>query len=130
MIRLLAYFLRPRPPFSTTSLFIEKKLARNKKSMTRKTHAQIGGGVILSFISYNTNSYLPPLSEPIFLMMIFLIYHFFDIHDSLDAILRERLMFDCLTSYVMRCAIWHHLYNLKNVKNTHEGVLILVKLQA
>ena len=30
----------------------------------------------------------------------------------------------------MRCAIWHHLYNLKNVKNTHGGVLILVKLQA
>ena len=28
------------------------------------------------------------------------------------------------------CAIWHHLYNLKNVKNTHGGVLILVKLQA
>ena len=33
-------------------------------------------------------------------------------------------------TYVMRCAIWHHLYNLKNVKNTHEGVLLLVKLQA
>ena len=25
----------------------------------------------------------------------------------------------------MRCAIWYHLYNLKNVKNTHGGVLIL-----
>ena len=32
--------------------------------------------------------------------------------------------------YVVRWAIWYHLYNLKNVKNTHEGVLILVKLQA
>ena len=31
---------------------------------------------------------------------------------------------------VMRCAIWYHLYNLKNVKNTHGGVLTLVKLQA
>ena len=30
----------------------------------------------------------------------------------------------------MRCAIWYHLYNLKNLKNTHGGVLILVKLQA
>ena len=30
----------------------------------------------------------------------------------------------------MFCAIWYHLYNLKNVKNTHGGVLILVKLQA
>ena len=33
-------------------------------------------------------------------------------------------------SYVMRCAIWYHLYNSRNVKNTHEGVLTLVKLQA
>ena len=32
--------------------------------------------------------------------------------------------------YVMRCAIWYHLYDLKNVKSTHGGVLILVKLQA
>ena len=32
--------------------------------------------------------------------------------------------------YVIRCAIWYHQYNLKNVKNTHGGVLILVKLQA
>ena len=31
---------------------------------------------------------------------------------------------------VMRCAIWYHLYNLKNVKNIHGGVLLLVKLQA
>ena len=32
-------------------------------------------------------------------------------------------------SYVMPCKIWYHLYNLKNVKNTHGGVLLLVKLQ-
>ena len=30
----------------------------------------------------------------------------------------------------MYCAIWYHLYNFKNVRNTHGGVLILVKLQA
>ena len=29
-------------------------------------------------------------------------------------------------TYMMRCTIWHHLYNLKNVKNTHGGVLISV----
>ena len=27
-------------------------------------------------------------------------------------------------------AIWDHLYNVKNMKNTHGGVLLLVKLQA
>ena len=31
---------------------------------------------------------------------------------------------------VMLCGICYHLYNLKNVKNTHGGVLFLVKLQA
>ena len=31
---------------------------------------------------------------------------------------------------MMRCAIWYHLYNLKNVKNTHGEVLFLAKLQA
>ena len=32
--------------------------------------------------------------------------------------------------FMMRCAIWPHLYNLKNVENTHGAVLPLVKLQA
>ena len=31
-------------------------------------------------------------------------------------------------AYVMFCAIWYHLYNLKNMKNTHGGVLFIVKL--
>ena len=31
--------------------------------------------------------------------------------------------------YVVRCEIWYHLYNLKNVKNTHGTVLILVKIK-
>ena len=30
----------------------------------------------------------------------------------------------------MCCAVLFHLYNLKNVKNNHGGVLLLVKLQA
>ena len=30
----------------------------------------------------------------------------------------------------MRGAICYHLYNLKNMKNTHEGVLLLRKLHA
>ena len=30
----------------------------------------------------------------------------------------------------MHCRIWYHLYNLKNMKNTHGRVLLLVKLQA
>ena len=30
----------------------------------------------------------------------------------------------------MHCAIWYHLYNLKNVKKTHGGVLFLLKFKA
>ena len=30
----------------------------------------------------------------------------------------------------MFCVVWYHLHNLKNVKNTHGGVLLLVKFQA
>ena len=29
--------------------------------------------------------------------------------------------------YLMRYAIWYHLYNLKNVKNTQRGVLLLAE---
>ena len=36
-------------------------------------------------------------------------------------------MFHSISLYVVRCAICYHLYNLKNVKNTHGEVLILVK---
>ena len=32
--------------------------------------------------------------------------------------------------YVIFCAIWYHFYKVKNVKNTHGGVALLVKLQA
>ena len=35
-----------------------------------------------------------------------------------------------LWKYVMRCTIWYHLHNLKNVKSTQGGMLLLVKLQA
>ena len=31
-------------------------------------------------------------------------------------------------TYVMRCEIWYHLYNLKILKNNHGEVLLLVKL--
>ena len=31
-------------------------------------------------------------------------------------------------SNVIFCAIWYHLYNLKNVKNTHGEKLILLKV--
>ena len=40
------------------------------------------------------------------------------------------IFFDTLFLFEMVCAIWYHFYNLKNVKNTHGVILLLVKLQA
>ena len=42
----------------------------------------------------------------------------------------EETSFLIYEAYVMLCVFWYHLYNLKTVKNTHRGVLLLVKLQA
>ena len=39
---------------------------------------------------------------------------------------RVQIMWARYLLYVVRCAIWYHLYNLKNVKNTHGGVLTLL----
>ena len=65
---------------------------------------------------------VPPLT----LSGLLLIHSFKKIHAStfLFGLAENNILF------VMRCAIWYHLHNLKNVKNTHGGVLILVKFQA
>ena len=39
-----------------------------------------------------------------------------------------QMRFGLIISNAMRCAIWYHMYNLNNVKNTHRGVLLLVRL--
>ena len=49
--------------------------------------------------------------------------HYFPTED--EVVMKVRSM---QVRYVVRCAIWYHLYNFKSVKNTHGGVLILVKL--
>ena len=37
-------------------------------------------------------------------------------------------LFEENTTFIAKCGtFWYHLYNLKNVKNTHGGVLILEK---
>ena len=50
--------------------------------------------------------------------------------DTLQVKYWELAKLSATFKYVIRCVIWQHLYNLKNVKNTHGVVLILVKLQA
>ena len=63
------------------------------------------------------------------LIMVFSFYQFeIRSHAEINRIESDRPSTHSL--YVMRFAIWYHLYNLKNVKNTHGRVLILVKLQA
>ena len=39
------------------------------------------------------------------------------------------LVFKGLLKYVLFCGIWYHFYNLKNMKNIHGEVFLLVNLQ-
>ena len=49
---------------------------------------------------------------------------------SKEKLYQERLELQSLPALVhIRCAIWYYLYNLKNVKNTHGAVLLLVKVK-
>ena len=54
-----------------------------------------------------------------------------DLHDKerwLDLRVKRGITkrnFLCIGWYETRCAIWYHLNNLKNVKKTHGGVLLL-----
>ena len=41
--------------------------------------------------------------------------------------IRSRMKQLC-AKYVVLCSIWYHLYNSKNKKSTHGGVLLFVKL--
>ena len=38
--------------------------------------------------------------------------------------------YDFNSLFAMLCAFWYHLCNLKNVKNSHGGMLLIVKLEA
>ena len=40
------------------------------------------------------------------------------------------MTFPKLSDIWVRCAIYYHMHHLKNGKNTHGGVLLLVELQA
>ena len=61
------------------------------------------------------------------------LYHYSCLNENM--LWTEWLMFVLnMTNYLLLhgtlCAICYHLYNLKNGKNTHEGVILLVKMQA
>ena len=49
--------------------------------------------------------------------------------DNEDDSTATRSIFRKLSNIEMLCAILYHFYYLKNVKNTHRGVLLLIKLQ-
>ena len=50
---------------------------------------------------------------------------FMDKSDEIEINYKKRWYYYNLVK-VMFCAIWYHLYNLKKVKNTYGGVLMLV----
>ena len=50
---------------------------------------------------------------------------------SVSHLSRQQIFLNTIWTFkiMIICAIWYHLYCLKNVKNTHGGVLLLLKLQ-
>ena len=60
-------------------------------------------------------------------MVLFIMLEFFMIRNITTKV---KKYIEKVEKYVMFCAIWYHLYNLKNIKNTNGGVLLLVRLQA
>ena len=56
-----------------------------------------------------------------FILLGFTYVSFINLQKSLQNRAWQWVLFKQLL-YVVRCAIWHHLYNLKNVKNTHGRV--------
>ena len=52
--------------------------------------------------------------------------------DEIGRLARDWLihLWTMFPSYEMRCVICYYFYNLKNMKNTHGCVLLLIKLQA
>ena len=43
---------------------------------------------------------------------------------------KGKKIFETISKCVVLCVIWYHSYNFKNVKKTHGGVFLSVKLQA
>ena len=62
------------------------------------------------------------------LIFVIMINHAFFMISKNEGI--RNLLLTWTLTYVTLCAIWYHLYNLKNVKNTHRGVLLLVNFAA
>ena len=42
---------------------------------------------------------------------------------------RNKIWQNNINTYKTLCAIWYHVHILKNLKNNHGGVLLLVKLR-
>ena len=81
-------------------------------------------GVCFSYIqSLITVSYIQSISD---LLQLSQRQTISEVHSPTE----NMIQLNIFASYVKRWAIWYHLYNLKNVKNSHGGVLTLVKLQA
>ena len=86
---------------------------------------------------YNKHSVIPSINELlaqvcpiIFYQLELLLVNLKSIDQAMQGKHYRKIIWTLQLIYVVYCTIWYHLYNLKNVENTHGGVLILVKLQA
>ena len=97
-IRINKVVLDKRLKTSTCSAKIHNILLKTKLKLLHMTYVRIS--LIVMWFVKRVFLVLTPLSSFI--------------------VVPKKIIFD-----EMRCAIWYHLHNLKNVKNTHGGVLLL-----
>ena len=90
----------------------------------------LNGGFSTKYLNLEKDAHQgDPISAYLFILVLDILFTLIKNNTSTKGIKVFDYVF-LYTAYVMRCAIWYHLYNLKNVKNTNGVVLILVKLQA
>ena len=147
LIKYCKWEILGRVPLLSMGVKHRTRLDYWKRCCSSTTNTEFGWG-----LKYETNHDKKVLSWPIRALLLVIYDHFtfeygksFNMITSycnwftlsveisyLTSVFSDRIGFSfspIRNLYVMRSAIWYHLHNLKNVKNTHEGVF-LVKLQA
>ena len=105
-----------------SAFFLPSKLFSDIKAK----HIIIGPKFYFFFFIQKIIECLPQTSWDIFEL------HVFDCWCKLALqlfFLESKTVFSPGSTLMMLCAIWYHLFHLKDVKNTHEGVLLLTKFQ-
>ena len=89
------------------NLFLINSVISADKILLHPAHIAVADGAMHKPIIHNRSRYLEFLK----------VLTIFRLQTSLEEFIETRAIFGSF-KYVVCCAIWHHFYNLENVKNT------------